>query len=73
MEAGEAPEEAPASDVATKKRSRSERDAAASNTPSGLDAWAEEAPTATANGGARGGLTSSGGGAEADLLGKSFG
>ena len=58
MEAGEAPEEAPASDVATKKRSRSERDAAASNTPSGLDAWAEEAPTAAANGGAARGLTS---------------
>ena len=58
MEAGEAPEEAPASDVATKKRSRSERDAAASNTPSGLDAWAEEAPDATANGGAARGLTS---------------
>ena len=45
--AEEAPEAAPASRAATKKRSREDRDAAgASKPPSGLDAWAEEATVA---------------------------
>ena len=57
--AEEAPEAAPASRAATKKRSREDRDAAgASIPPSGLDAWAEEA---TANRGGAGAASSAGG------------
>ena len=57
--AEEAPEAAPASRAATKKRSREDRDAAgASKPPSGLDAWAEEA---TANRGGAGAASSAGG------------